>query len=193
MHTWKVTTEPTVEPYDMVRAKQYMRIDLDDENENINALLKASRIWVEDYLRRKLISQTITLYRWSFSEAMLLPCPPFLSLTTFKYVNTAGTLTTVDSSFYAIDSTTEPARVRRAYDQSYPSPRWQWDAIQIAYKAGYGTTADTVPEQIKIGIYQMALHLFENREPVIIGSGATKVPMHVEALLRPYRVTEIEP
>ena len=51
------------------------------------------------------------------------------------------------------------------YSQTWPSETLRTsDAILIRYIAGYGATAASVPEEVKLAMLMMIGHFYENRE-----------------------------
>lgn len=92
---------------------------------------------------------------------------------------------------FVVDTSAEPARL-------FPGPPGNWwpsclyvpRAVQIHYTAGYGTTASTVPNAIRVAIMQTVADCYENRTPV--GKEET-LPPHVKMLLWPYRVMDMAP
>ena len=187
---WKVTTEPSAEPVNVVDAKKHMRVDDDNEHVLLQTYLVAARKSAEEFQRRKYITQSITLELPGFSNVMSLPCAPLQSVTTVKYIDTAGDQQTLASSYYDEDTVSEPGRILLAYEQTWPTARAVYNAVEIIYVVGYGATSGTVPEQFKVAIWQIAAHAFENREPVAFGGSLGEIPLAGLDLLRPARVLE---
>ena len=184
---WKVTTEPSAEPVSIVDAKKHMRVDDDSEHVLLQTYLVAARKSAEEFQRRKYITQSITLELPGFSDVMSLPCAPLQSVTSVKYIDTDGVQQTLAASFYDVDTVSEPGRVLLAYEQTWPTARSVYNAIEIIYVVGYGATSGTVPEQFRVAIWQLAAHAFENREPIAFGGSLAQIPLHGLDLLRPSR------
>lgn len=67
-------------------------------------------------------------------------------------------------------------------------------AAQAAIEAYVGvalddaeTFPDGTPEPLKEAVRQFAAHLYENREPVVVGVNAQTMPLNVFDLVGPYR------
>ena len=60
------------------------------------------------------------------------------------------------------------------------------DCIQIAYQAGYGNTADTVPAQLKLAVMYLAAHYFDNRQITTVAP-TSEVYMTLMSLLSSFR------
>ncbi|MBA7592232.1 hypothetical protein ES708_34410 [subsurface metagenome] len=67
-------------------------------------------------------------------------------------------------------------------------------AIRIKYKAGYIFGEGVIPahliipEPIKQALKLIIGHLYENREEVLVGKTAIRIPLSAESLLGPYRI-----
>ena len=125
----------------------------------------------------------------------LLPLPPTQSVASVKYLDRDGVLQTIDPSEYVLDEFNEPARLA-------PMPGFTWplsrvavlgpviNAVTVEFKAGYGDTADTVPETLKLAMKIIIGHLYENREAVLTGTRAQaiEIPFSARALMQSKRV-----
>jgi len=100
-----VETAPAVEPVTLTEAKQHLRVDIDDDDTYIEALIVAARQYAEEYLDRALISQQLAMRMDTFPYEFELPRPPMA---------TSGTLTTTAVT-YALDPAQRlrPCRRRR--------------------------------------------------------------------------------
>ena len=162
-----VSSAPAVEPLSITEAKLHLRVDHNDENDLITALIKSARIAIENYLDRKLVTQTIIEYFDSFPTTVTpLTFWPVASITSIQYVDTDGTEQTWDSSNYTTDIYgvfgEGPARITPAYSVSYPSTREMVNAVYVTYVAGYGAAA-AVPALIKSAMYLLIADLYDGR------------------------------
>jgi len=186
-----ISTPPAAEPVLTADFKTWARIDTDDDNTLIASLLTAARRYCENAVRRQFIDATwiYTIDEWPANDVIQLPFPPLDSITTLKYYNTAGTLTTLTKDTdYTVDTYTEPGRVFPCYGKSWPSLRGYERDIEITFKAGYGTAGTDVPADILTAIKLLAAHWYEHRENVVIGATVADMPDAAAALLGPYRV-----
>ncbi len=150
---WTLVTAPMQEPLTLDEAKSHCSITQDDDNANVNAYLMAARGAAEQYLNRALFTQTWKLQLSDFADVIWLPmAAPLASVTSVQYYATDGTLTTLSSSAYTVDTTSEPGRIVRA-------PNTAWPAVQAArlvtvivtYVCGWSSVED-IPELMKQGI-----------------------------------------
>ena len=185
----KRTVEPAVEPVSVAEAKVHLRVDHTDDDALIAALISAAREWVESATRRSLITQT---WRYRLSELpscdyIELPRPPLLAVSSFVYVDSAGSNTTWSTSNYSVLTDAEPGRVAVAYGVTWPSIREQEAAVTVTYTAGYGATPSLVPAPLRQAIMLLVGHLYANREATSAVKVET-VPFSVEPLISPSRV-----
>lgn len=183
-----VKTAPASEPLTTAEAKLHCRIDADEteENDYIDGLVKAARRWVEQVTWRTLISTTYELRLDHFGcVPLLVPRPPLSSVTHIKYLDLNGTLTTWDSSNYEVDIYGDPGRIRPVSTGSWPSVGAYQNGVLIEYVAGYGASASSVPEELRMAMRMMVAHWYRQREAVGAANMAS-VPLAVPHLLAPY-------
>lgn len=138
---WKVTTEPDAEPapISLTEAKLHLRVTSSADDELITALIRAAREWCELFQNRAFVTQTITLTLDRFPNVFEIPKPPLQSVSSIKYIDTAGVQQTLDPSVYDVDTVSEPGRIALAYGQSWPSIRGDINSVEVIYVAGYAT------------------------------------------------------
>lgn len=186
------TVQPTSEPVSLIEVKDWLRVDTDDENDLLQGLLRAARLEAEKVLRRQLMRATwrYTLDAFPCSDAILLPFPPVASVTSVYYTDANGTSTLLSSStYYTVDTYSEPGRILLNYGQVWPMTRDTPDTVVVTFVAGYASAA-LVPESVKTGIKMCVAHWYEYREPIISGTIVAQVPMSVETLWSQARVME---
>ncbi len=189
--TFIKTVEPATEPITLAEARAHLRVDDTTENDYITALITVAREHVESLTDRQLITATYALRLDDFPrrscDIIRPPRPRLIAVSSITYVDTAGDTQTLAAADYQVDAVSEPCRILPAYGLTWPSTRSQLNAVTITYTAGYGAAA-VVPKAIKQAILMLVAHWFENREPVVVGTITSEVPMTVKALLGPYRV-----
>jgi uncharacterized phiE125 gp8 family phage protein len=189
---YSITTPPALEPITTAEAKTHMRITSTADDTYIGTLITAARQWCEWYQGRSYIEQVITMYLDYFPSVIYLPQPPAISVTTLKYYDTAGTLTTLTATTnYVSDVISQPGRIYEAYDYSWPATLSIPNAVQVVYKAGYGDEAADVPATVKHAMKILVSHWYENRDPVT-DLKFMRIPLTVEALLNPDSMTNIQ-
>ena len=175
-------TAPTSEPVSLADAKLHVGVATDDSDAYIASLVKAAREWAETYTRRSMLTTTWrqTLSCWPSDGVIELHRPPLQSVTSVTYYDTDGDSTTLATSH----TDSEPGRVLRGYGITWPALRTDGVAAPatVTYIAGHSAAA-SVPGSTIHAIKMLVGHWFENREEIITGAVATKIPMAARALL----------
>lgn len=180
-------TKPAVEPITLPQAKAFLRVDIPDDDDLIEDLIMTAREECEAFIRGFLITQTwkVTLDAWPSDQSpVLIPIEPLQSVTSVTWTDDTGTVMTMNpwnngAGDYILDTDHEPARLVLPPNQVWPGHAlWPVSPIQITVKAGFGDTADSVPQAYKNGMRMCVAHWYENR-PAVETSGAIpkEVPM----------------
>lgn len=181
------TVAPASEPLTTAEAKAHLRIDDSADDGYIGNLITAAREYAESYTRRQFIDATYTWKLDSFPhcDEMELPVSPISSVTSITYTDSAGnTGQTLSSSIYDVDTDSETPRITLDPAENWPSTEaGRAHVVTVTFVAGYGSSASDVPESIRQAMLILIGHWYENREAVVVGSNATRVPMAVESLL----------
>lgn len=184
-----VSVAPAEEPVTLAQQKLHMRVDASDEDAIVSSDIIAARAWCEVHTGRAFVTRTLVMRLDAFPAGgeIELPWPPTQAVSQVRYVDTDGVLQVLDASLWTVDAAHAPARLVPAYGKDWPDTRAQPAAVEVTYTAGYGS-ADDVPEGIRAAVKLMAAHLFEQREPEVVGSMVSPTSVTVERLLGPYRV-----
>lgn len=185
------TVPPARLPVDEKEAKNFLRVEHDEDSLLINALTSAAPSQGEKYTNRCFITRTITgvFSGFELSNSELYPFitirrAPLTSLTSFK-VYTGGAWVDIDSDYYELVQTHSFPRI--LYSGSglicdkvkYP--------LQAVFVCGYGSVSD-VPDDIKLAIKQHINFLYENRGDVH-AEGKLGMPIVSQSLYGKYRIT----
>lgn len=172
--------------------KDHLKVTDNDEDTLLATYLGAAVLWAEDYTKRPFIFRTFKLYLETFPTDgyIELASPLVTSVSSVKYYNTAGTLTTLSpASYWTItgDPDGPGAVVLKASSQWPATEEDRPRAVEVTFFAGYGAGPELVPADVRQAIVLMAAHLFANRLPYVTGTIVSKVPRTMEALLAPRR------
>lgn len=181
------TVDATTEPVTTIEAKAHLRIVSSAEDAVIAAMIKAARMQVENELGRSLITQTWEKTLDQFPDAIELPYPPVIGVSSLTYYDTAGVQQALDAATYTVDTKSEPGWLVPAYGYDWPDTLEAINAVTVTYTAGYGAAA-AVPQAIKQWILMQVGAMFENRESAAQGAAAAQMLPFVAGLLDPYRV-----
>lgn len=187
-----LVTGPTAEPVTLAEAKLHLRVDIDDDDDLIEALVAAAREYVERLCRPQvaLISQTWKLVLDATpGDTITLRPYPLQSVSSIKTISDAGVEATYSSSGYQVDTSSEPGRVRLKSGYSWPSTTLQaLNGFQVTFVAGFGDDPSDVPQQIRQAVLLLIGHWYENREvQIVTGAVPASLAFTVMALLAPWR------
>jgi uncharacterized phiE125 gp8 family phage protein len=186
---YTVTTGPTEEPITLEETKLFLRVDGDDDDTLIQALIKAAISQGEKYTGRFFVQRTITgqfadvassrCERYPFVE---LRRAPLVSITSFK-VFTDGAFADIPSDDYQLKDQSSYARILivdglTADDVPYP--------LQVIFVAGYGE-AKVVPDDIKTALKEHVAFMYENRGDVH-AVGKETMPIQSKSLYGKYKI-----
>jgi uncharacterized phiE125 gp8 family phage protein len=197
VHKTVLVTGPSVEPITTAEAKTHLNVSGTSKDTYIGTLIVTARRQIERYLNRALINQNWKVYYDCWKHEMLIPFgnlqitsdTPGPASPVVKYYNTGGTLTTLtESGYYWVITTTEPGRIVRKYDATYPQLQdGRPDAIEIAFTAGYGAAGSAVPDDIKHAMKLLITNYYEHRGDIVIGQ-VNKIPSYVTDLIHSYKL-----
>lgn len=170
---------PAVEPVLLAEAKAHLRIDGDDENDLIGALIVAARVAVETEIRRVLIAQSwrAILEEWP-ADGVTLPIVPALSVEVVRAIDASGAATELSGDDYEFD----PADFSVTLDPVAGAARYEID-----FTAGYGSSGVDVPQPLRQAIRLLVTHWYEHRSAVTLGDDAAATPLGYRELVAPYR------
>lgn len=184
-----MTSGPGLEPITLAEAKAHLRIDSIADDALIQSLIVTSRLHIEAALGLSLITQTWSWFidRWPKTQRLALPLRPVQTITSIKHWRVDGTSDTLGASLFFLDGYAMPARLVWLGTAPLAEPERRINGIEIAFTAGFGSTAVSVPPTIRHALLLLVAHWYENREPIEIGSGINAVPPMVAELLAPHR------
>jgi uncharacterized phiE125 gp8 family phage protein len=184
----KTITAATDYPIDNTEAKAHMAIDDSTFDMQINDFITAATAYIENRTGRQICTATLELRFDKFPVGRIyLPKGQLQSVTSVKYIDTAGVEQTVTSTDYLVSDSREPAFVEPAYGKNWPIARDESDAIRVRFVCGYGDSSVT-PRAISQAALLLVAHMFEHREAVVFNASPQEVPMAVEALINQYRL-----
>lgn len=211
----RLQTPANSEPVTLTELKDQLRITDDAENQFLNQLIIDAVKEIEDTTGIAFLDQDwrLTLDHWpnhtddwwdgvrEGSRASLyggnahlisveLPRYPLDSITSLTVFSEDGTPTVVTvSDVFDVDTQSLRGRLSLKSGATWPVALRPTNAIQIDYKAGYGTAPTDVPAPLRRAVRQMASYMYEHRgdcstEDAYIKSGAKSV-------MKRYEVVEI--
>lgn len=182
----KVITPPTSEPITLAEAKANLRVVFDDEDADIERMIRAARQMAEERLNRALMPQTLAFAADGLYGALKVPRPPLRQLDSITYVDSDGAQQILASGYW-VDGFTEPPMISAAYGTPWPSARAQAGAVVVQYQAGYADAA-SVPEPIRQWMLLAIGAFYEHRSMVNEGQTYALPDEFYKWLLQPYMV-----
>lgn len=184
-------TGPATTAISLAEAKAFLRVDsdYDDDDSYITSLIGVATNVVEQFTRRRLITQTYNIYYDEFPPYMDLQVGNVASVTHVKYYDTDNTLQTLDTSEYDVDIRVKPGRIYQAEDGNFPDTYERANSVEVEFVVG--STASDVEDAIKQAMYIVIGRYYENRQDVVMGTQVNELPLMVEHLLTPYRLLEL--
>lgn len=186
MYSIQVVTAPasSLRAVDADLLKQHCRIEIDDDDDLIDAYQLAAITLVEQHTGVRVLRQTVRVLfdKFDRSQPMLLPVAPIDSIVEVEYADPDGAAQTVPTTDYTISLAGLVGRVSPLTE--WPSTRIQLDAVRVECVVGWLTAA--IPSGIKLAVMLLVGHWYINREAV--GTVGDEVALAFGALLQPYRL-----
>ena len=204
----EVVTGPSQEPITITDIKEHLRLDEDVDDLQVNAYVIAAREWAENYTNRFFIQRTmrqwydskprdisygyegfVTGHQNYFTshQALEVAATPVISVDSIKYYNDAGTEFTWDASNYFADTVSEVPKITLKDGGSFPTDLRSQNGLAVNFTTGYGATASSVPQAIRVAIMQYVTFLYEHRGDFERFPAPTP-PAVLRTLLNPYKV-----
>jgi len=143
-----IVVNPTVEPITLTALKEQLGITDTKRDTVLTRRITEARKWAEGHTKRSIMPQTHEYRDDDFDCEINLQFPPVVAILSVKYIATDGTLTTVDSADYTLDTIPVIPFVRPVYGKSWPSPRGESSAVRVQYTAGYTVNATAAAKTI---------------------------------------------
>jgi uncharacterized phiE125 gp8 family phage protein len=183
---------PAVEPLTLAEAKLFLRVEHDDDDDLIAALIAGSRIHVEAQTRRALITQTWRLTRdaWPQSGCFFVLPVPLVSLVAARVYTSESATQALDLAAFTVDKAPAPALLAFV-PGTLPSPGRAKAGVELDVTTGYGAAPANVPAPLRQAIRLLTAHWYENRGLVAVGQSVAGLPASVGALIAPYQVLSL--
>ena len=181
--------------------KSQLSIDTDftEDDTFLSTLIDAAEAHVAQHTGRVLDSETKTEHLDDFPtcDYFSLKSAPFISLTSITYVDADGAAQTWTASPlpYVVVTDEGMPKVYLAYNQTWPTARYQKKSVTVTYLAGYADSGSpltsTAPAALKQAALMIAASLYDQRENHVIGVSINSVPVSAERLMAPYRLFSV--
>jgi len=138
-----IVTAPAQLPVSLDEAKDHMRVTVTLDDGYIQGLIIAATSYVEEVLRRKLITQTWKLFmdNWPDGNYFELPYGQLQSVTHIKFTDSDDTVQTTfdEDDEWTSDTDSDPGRVVLKYGEVWPGDTLAAEnPIETQFICGYG-------------------------------------------------------
>lgn len=172
---------PAVEPVSLAEVKAFLRLEHDEEDGLLSALIRAARQFCESSVRRRLIRQRLRLVSDDLYPVHRLPAGPVQRVEQVVLMDAQGRADVLPEAAYVVSGD------RLASLTRWPEPRRPVGGFRVDYQVGYGETPEDVPEPLRQGIRMLVAHWYENREAVQDIGQSAMMPLGVAALWAAFR------
>lgn len=186
----KLITPPASLAVSVADAKKQARISHDHDDDQVENMVKSATAIVEQYLQRKLVTQTWNMFLDSWPTEIKVLFGDLQSVTYVKYTDSDEVQATLDSSTYLVDTDSVPGRIILKDGESWPtdtlSPK---NPIEIQFVTGYGAAAD-IPDDIRNAILWITSYFYNYRESVVLNNkmNIEELPFNWKSMLYPHRI-----
>lgn len=183
-------TPPAAEPLTLAEAKAFLRVEHDDDDAVIAALIAAARGQIEAQTRRGLLSQTwrVVLNQWPADGRIALRLAPLRNVLAARTFDAAGNASALDTQRFVIDAA---AGVILAPPWSLPPPGRAAAGIELDIEIGFGPDAQDVPQVLRHAVRTLVAHWYDHRGMIAIGASVAMWPGSVNAMIGSYRVLSL--
>ncbi|WP_068087696.1 head-tail connector protein [Polycladidibacter stylochi] len=182
---------PKSEPVTLAMARMHLRISHAHENELISHLIQSARQQVEQMTGRALINQLWRLYIEDVPQSgrITLPKAPVSQITSITAYDGAGYPVLIDQDKWRSKLNANPPAL-----QLLPLAEIKAKAqngLEVDFIAGYGESAESVPEALKTAILLLVGFWYEHRTGAHTGKLTDLLPHGLDHALSPFKVLRL--
>ncbi len=194
-------TAPTSEPITLAQAKQWLKVETNEDDEILTMLISAARKYVEAETRRLLPTQTWRMTRSSWPQwyRFAVPICPVNSIVSVKVRDGTGVFQAQDLAKFMLENGQNGGFIY--IDGAVPAPQLNFPGgIQFDLACGYGD-AENVPAPLRHAILMLVAYWYEHRSATESDAPRSKrfdslmltglVPDSVPALIAPFKVYKL--
>ena len=185
------TVAPTAELLSLAGAKAHLRVEGDDEDGDIEALVADVAGLLDGYsgiLGQALLTQTWaqSFDRFPYRGELRLPLGPLGDTVTIAYFDAAGAVQAF-TGFHAVSDAIGPLIILPD-GASWPATAKRPDAVTVTWTCGHASSdAPNFPPNVIRAVKLLITHWYENRGPVNIGNITSDLSWSLDQLISPHR------
>ena len=165
------------EPVGLMAIKEHLRIEHNDDDGYLTAIIRAAREQAEAYISGPLPVQTYRLTLDCFPVFIEIEKTPLISVTSISYVDGDGD--TQALADFDVKKNDFKALILPIYGESFPTTEDGRNKVTIEFTAGYAVVPQSAVHAIKL----ICGSLYEQREDHVTGVTASDIPWSSKALL----------
>ncbi|WP_426196173.1 head-tail connector protein [Massilia sp. DWR3-1-1] len=139
----------------------------------------------EHKTQRSFINRGMRATLDAFPEAIRIERGPVFAVTALNFRDAAGMMQQLDPQDFEVDNATVPGWLVPAVSKAWPETMVRINAVTVDYTAGYGVSADDVPECAR---QYILLRLADLWDPANRKFGETAASVFADSLLDQLRV-----
>ena len=178
---------PSAEPWSVAEAKAFLRVEHDDDDAVIAALIAAARFHVEALSRRALLVQRwrFVLDAWPANGRLDPRMGPLRSVIAARVFDARATLTALIHNLRRSMPlpTSSPRHAARCRCRAALPP-----ASSSTSSSATDRARTDVPDALRHAIRMLVAHWYENRGLIAVGQTVAMMPASVNAMIASYRV-----
>ncbi|OBQ72391.1 head-tail connector protein [Mesorhizobium loti] len=179
------TEAPDETPVSLDEVKLHCRVDFDDDDLLLEALIGAATAHLEKILDIAIVTQSWRQDFGSFEYLRLPKDPVQEDGLIVEYRDAENQQQTLSSSTYRLLADSQSSYVAVEPGSQWPQVYRRPDAVSVFFVAG--TPVDEVPLSLKAAILLHVGHLYQNREAVTVDAVSNFLPLGYEALIWPFK------
>lgn len=166
------TVEPVSEPITLSEAKNYLKVDFDDDNDLISSLITAARVRLEKYAGVAMTARTLQVVAY-VDEFLELPYAPINNITKVEYWDNEEWIEITVPQYNVLGTT-----YKKLYMTAFSHMEFRF-----TYTCGYTTT----PQTMKTALLKMVSDLYEYRESSVEATKPSANLMTAYELMKPFK------
>lgn len=179
------TEAPEETPVSLDEVKLHCRVDFDDDDLLLEALIGAATAHLEKVLDIAIVTQSWRQDFGNFSCLRLPKDPVQEDGLIVEYRDADNLAQTLAGSYYRLLADSRGPYVAIEPGQQWPASYSRPDAVSVSFVAG--TPVEEVPLSLKAAILLHVGHLYQNREAVTVDAVSNFLPLGYEALIWPFK------
>lgn len=188
--TYALITPPTAEPLTLAETKAHLRLDTAEEDDLIARLITVAREHLERTAGLCLMTQEWRLYLDSICEDGVIPIArgPVQVIESLTIYDEAGQSCAVSLDGHVLDGIRRPARLMLA---RRIRPGRAANGIEVDFTAGFGATANDVPDTLKRALLTHVAQMFACRGVVAPEDQPALIPPGYDRLIAPFLIRRL--